>query len=67
MKPDATGDDFEAIKDTKTVSYHQKLEKLSQKISIRSLQRVYEPLSLDKFRCCETCAKASDNSLPVAD
>jgi hypothetical protein len=65
LKPDASGVDYDTIKDEKTIKRHQKLETLSQKIAIRSLQRVYEPLPLDKFGHCEICAKASESSSPV--
>jgi hypothetical protein len=61
LRPEATGADYDEIKDDKTVEYHLKLEKQSQQIAIRSLRRIYEPLPLDKFGHCEICAKASES------
>jgi hypothetical protein len=61
LKPEAGGVDYHAIRDEKTVKEHQKLDKLMQKIAVGSLQRVYEPLLLDKFGHCEICAKAGED------
>jgi len=59
-------DDYDVIKDQKTVDRHQKLTKLIQKIDKNALQAKYEPLSLDRFGRCEVCAGIADNDKPVA-
>jgi hypothetical protein len=61
LKPDVSRGDYDAIKDEKTVKRHQKLDSLTQKIAVDRLQRVYEPLLLDKFGHCEICAAASES------
>ena len=61
LKPEASSIDYDVIRDDKTIKYNQKWDKLTQKIAIRSLQKVYEPLPLDKFGHCEICAKASES------
>jgi hypothetical protein len=66
LSPSALDVDYDAVKEQKTVKWDVKMAKVTQKVAVEKLQRVYDPLPLDEFGHCEVCARSAESEKPVA-